>query len=663
MEILSRVSPFVFLPRGAREKVGAAAKARTAEKGEVITRAGDAAESVFIVCDGHVEALRSLDAQPLSTIEAGQYFGERAVLFERPRGLFTRAAAPCELLELPARVFLEMVDSEPAFRSAIADALRHTHGIFSAYQRLRARVMTLISRGDFTVSDLVDAYRDVRPALHPGVDDEHIDIGALGYAVARLPSTITHTSFIYCCTSLPVLYHEDVLTELVYTRARRRAGWQVLPGKLVTLLRDNLTDPLDLITCLCLYSVEARKIRRRVERADTLATLARAPQEAPAQREALSKANFSDDEREGLLKLWPDAARRVHDMVMHHEDIGVECDLVAKDYTAVASERWVAQIRAQAAEMVDIDDDALEVHIVSSNTHSVSNCLSPFLGRRQADILAWGKLHHPEIDPAQLPNERDLLYVLARAYDAAEPAARELRMREERAAGHYRLISTAFTGIAVDLFDLRRCDPALADPGVKAKAVNAPRLLINVDYAFGQQAERILAGLLYLFGKRVRSLNVLGKAGGLVGARGDVLLARATLLQENDEVYNLSQLGAPDLDPSLVAELLPNRTVHEGLVLTVAGTLLQDTTLLHYYRRLFGCIGLEMEGSYFARQLHASAAADVVRDDIALRFAYYTSDLPLSHGDNLSASMSAYEGVPPLYALTRAVLRRVFACS
>ena len=41
----------------------------------------------------------------------------------------------------------------------------------------------------------------------------------------------------------------------------------------------------------------------------------------------------------------------------------------------------------------------------------------------------------------------------------------------------------------------------------------------------------------------------------------------------------------------------------QGVVLTVLGTLMQNRELLHYYKNLWACIGLEMEGSYYARQI------------------------------------------------------------
>jgi len=49
-----------------------------------------------------------------------------------------------------------------------------------------------------------------------------------------------------------------------------------------------------------------------------------------------------------------------------------------------------------------------------------------------------------------------------------------------------------------------------------------------------------------------------------------------------------------------------------------------------------------------------------IPDDMQTRFLYYTSDLPLQAEENLSGSMRAIEGIPPLYAITREILNSIF---
>lgn len=662
MRLLERVIPFQFLSSSRRRALAGSLERREYARGEVLLRQGDETRELYLLAEGQIAFFD--DAAPdtiISVATPGQYFGEQAALFERPRRLGARAAEPVVAYVLEDEAFLRLIAEDAVFAQALGNALRDKHGIFASYQHLYARILALLDRRAFLLSDLVDAYRQLSPALHPHLAADAIDVGALGYAVARLPEGVTGTSFHYMCSALPELYREpDSKFEPVSTQARRRATWRPLDGKLITLVRDGITDVTDLLTCLSLYAVEAEKIRRRLRSSDTLRALKRIVDEPdPAASEALLNVlPLTETEREGIRRIWPDDyPRQLRNILLHHEDVGIECDLVAQDYNASASERWVTQVRESATRVVDLEDPELEVHIISSNTHSVANCLSPYLGKQADAIDAWGRAHRPELDEGWT-NPRDRLYVLARDYEAEVAGAREARIEVERASGHYRLTQSAFTGIAVDLFDARRLDPDLADPAIALRVPDRPTLLVNVDYAFGQQAEEILANLLFLFGQRVRSVNVLGKAGGLTGARGDILLPDATILQTNDERYVIRHT---DLTDELLAELAPGRGVHHGPVLTVAGTLLQDRTLLHFYRHIHRCVGLEMEGSFFLRQLRRATDTGIVRADLVPRFAYYVSDLPLSPHDNLSASLGPQEGVPPLYAITRAILKRVLS--
>ena len=102
------------------------------------------------------------------------------------------------------------------------------------------------------------------------------------------------------------------------------------------------------------------------------------------------------------------------------------------------------------------------------------------------------------------------------------------------------------------------------------------------------------------------------------------------------------------------------RDVHRGLVLTVQGTLMQNHSLLRYYLRFWNCVGLEMEGSFYARQIDKAIAAHLISKDVATRFAYFVSDLPLEAGEQLSKDMDPMEFIPPLYAITRSFLAPIF---
>ncbi len=113
--------------------------------------------------------------------------------------------------------------------------------------------------------------------------------------------------------------------------------------------------------------------------------------------------------------------------------------------------------RPHAAVDDDSDDDdeeeeecEIEVDIISSNTHSVINCLSPYLHRKKPEIMAWVAREKPipHIDQLNL-NEDDKFYVLSYYYFKAFPDLMLEREEEEKKAGLVTVKETEFTGIQV----------------------------------------------------------------------------------------------------------------------------------------------------------------------------------------------------------------------
>ncbi|HOX49676.1 MAG TPA: hypothetical protein PLG14_10865, partial [Spirochaetales bacterium] len=211
-------------------------------------------------------------------------------------------------------------------------------------------------------------------------------------------------------------------------------------------------------------------------------------------------------------------------------------------------------------------------------------------------------------------------------------------------------------GIQVQLVDTAALRGKSFDPGIVLDGL-APQprsLVVNIDYAFGEQAEEIMRSLLLLFGRNVRSISVLGKAGALLGERGDLLVPTAFVEQANDAFLPLGPL--PEGRLGRLANALPGRAVREGPLLTVGGTLLQNRAMLQFYRRIWGCVGLEMEGIWYLRAILEAEELGVLRRGSRLGFIYYVSDLPLAAGQRLSERLSPQEGVPPLYAATREAL-------
>ena len=648
------ILPFRFLGPEARDLLRARLQRDEWAAGDTIVHQGTAGDfRLFLLTEGAViarNAERPDSSQNL--IEAGHFFGERPALFNTARDVEIVAATDVVACWFDGRELLPLFDSEPAFAHAMAFVVRDKHGMFADVDHFVAEVRLGASRGYLVIAKLLRHYKPLTPALHRGIKDADVDLGALSYAIRRLPTNVTRTFVWFAADELPDRYTAARAQFLDTTAdARRRVTLEMLPGKSMLTLRDGISDLLDLVTCLCIYAVEARKLRRRLRNRTILSDLHGPEAEVTLQR-VLSPA-----ERSTLESLWPgDVAQRLLEICLHHEDITVHTYRRTNNYNSAHAELWTHQIADATRELLGTEPYALPddfpVHIVSSNTHSVTNCLSPWIPENEAALLAWGQAHAPAIYDATWHDPNDRLVALVRPFLEAHPEHREAKTTRDRAL-RIQLDETAFTGIRVQLFRMDglqglAVDPCLPEP-------SRAGLIVNIDYAFGQQAEPIIGNLVHLFGKRIRSVNVLGKAGGLIGNRGDVLIADTFVNQREDVVLTTRT----QLDVERLQQRLPDRKVHRGPVLTVLGTVLQNDRLLHYYKNLWGCIGLEMEGSYYCRQVLECRELGMLRDDVTLRFAYYTSDLPLAHEHTLAGRMAIEEGIPPLYAITREVLSAV----
>lgn len=643
--MLDQVIPFRYLTREQRTALRADMTEHDYEAGEVIIRQGDTEDKrVFLLQCGSVEALdRTWDPpKRLRRVTAGHYFGERAALFEEARSTEVRALEHVRAACIPGERVVELLRESSAFAQALGKILRDKQGIFTPFDRFRAELLRAVGEGSVDLARLVPHYRRLEPALHPlAASWDQVDFGALAYAVRRLPENVTRTLAFYLTETLPFLYADpDRRFRGVPTEARRRAVYEMIPGKNMVLIRDGLSDLVDLVTCLCLYAIEARKIRRRV-------------------RDKGGLDAVTEEDVAPLRSIWPeDAEQRVRELALHHEDFRIEIHKELNNYNSAHAETWGTQIADATRELIDHDPtdlpDDFEVHIVSSNTHSVSNCLSPWLGTNAPHVLAWGEEIGHALVEERWHDRNDLAYALARDYLVVHPDKSAERAEAEREAGILSLAWTAFTGITVQLIDPSRVAWEATDPSIPDRPPARPSLIVNIDYAFGEQAEHIIANLASLFSRNLASVNVLGKAGGLLGCRGDVLVGTGFVEQFQDQYHPVPRDG--DVDVDRLRGLLPDRDIHTGTLLTVTGTLLQNRKMLHFNRHIWGCVGLEMEGAYYLRHVIESMNRGAVRRDVDLRFLYYVSDLPLRHDSNLSARMRATEGVPPLYAITREIL-------
>ena len=704
--------PFRFLSAKEKNQLVSELKENKYRKGDIIYRKGDSDDVVYILSRGVVETVDEKEDGTVSRVNiitGGHYFGERSAIFNQDRLSTVRALSDIKCYSLSGKKFRTLLHTSRQFSKAMSNILRDKQGIFSAFDRFKAEVVQGLTREHIDIQDLIPFYRAMEPALHSKVlDTEIIDFKALDYAVKRLPCNVAENFIYVLIDELYEHYSEPwKLFSPVPARARRRRGWKMLPGQTMMLYRPGITDILDLITCLCVFTVEAEKIRRRLSDYKLILMFkSYLNKENPSDSDEIKLFKylpFDKDEIDGLKIVWPEnTVEQIFKVVTHS---GIFSLIIKKQvdlYNTRRSEMWLSQIGDASKKLTGYSPaelpENIKVHIISSNTHSVLNCLNPDLPESIDTILEWGReTDHPAFSE-DWENKFDLLYAIIKDYEPDEEeedafineaeqksdaesfsavkddlsGPEESRKERGRVSerrknrnksrkiddGIITLDRTASTGIKVQLFSLKKLKEKKLDPYLEPIPSETESIILNIDYAFGEQAGEIMRNLLLLFGSNIGSINILGKAGSLVGKRGDILLPTAFVEQSEDLFLPAENRACERINR--LQKRLPGRKIYKGPMLTVAGTLFQNRMMLSFYRHMWDSIGLEMEGVYYLRQIVEAQQYGLIPDKIPMNFYYYVSDLPAAEGNQLSMKMELSEGIPPLYAVTREVLSDIF---
>jgi hypothetical protein len=275
-------------------------------------------------------------------------------------------------------------------------------------------------------------------------------------------------------------------------------------------------------------------------------------------------------------------------------------------------------------------------------------------------ILKWANEYRIKLQTAEFFNENDKLIAYSYYFYKAHPdkAKEQEKMDEEH--GIVTINRTFGTGVKVLVINVNKLDGRYIDPNLTFKPASKNHIILHIGYTFGAQAHQIVKPILMLFGSKARSMNITGKAGALMGKRTDILLVNKIFHDKTHDVVevNYGKLSIEELKKSAHCNL------YVGPMLTVAGTILQNTDLLYFYKHVMGCIGLEMEGYYYAREIENSIKHELLREDFISRFFYYSSDLPLDPEQNLSkesGNVSWDEGIGSMNAIQRFILREIFS--
>ena len=533
---------------------------------------------------------------------------------------------------------------------------------------VRTYTTMLQSSGEIRIDALQQAHMGMQSSLHPLAAEPRVDMGALIYAVRRLPAAIAHCRRVVLGQSAGSVRAElgvDILSWQKVEAPARRRRWYYDGEETIAALIASASDVDDLVPTLVAYQLEWNKMHALL-------------QQVPAGAEQAA-IGAGDDDWLRLQQAWAfgfeetlgAVRKRLCEMTLRtigSTDVGY----------ARGAHRWWTPI---GSAMTEMGIGGAPVYFVSSNLHSLVNVLSGVARRLEAEITEFVREYDPElfselahIEAGEISASRDnWLYFAARvlfdSHDRKSEFSR-LRARFEKENGIRHIKARA--GVAessAQVFKLSELDPTCFDPRVgkvdplALKASDAS--IVNIDYPLGFASYYLLREVAEQVG-HLRGVYVMGKAATLNAAVGDVMICNSVYDEHSDNTYWLENcFTAADVQPHLVyGSALDNQRA-----VTVRGTFLQNRDYLEfYYQGRYTVVEMEA-GPFLDACFEASMPGrhpvgenvNMTRLGFDLGIVHYASDTPYTQARTLGARGLSYRGMDSTYASAVAVARRILA--
>jgi hypothetical protein len=128
-EFLRSISLFSRLPAAAIDRLVLSFESHVFTDGDVIFRQGDEGDRMYLVESGRVNLMRTDGSgrrRKLGTVDAGGYFGELALLSDKPRAATAECAGDVELFSIAGRDLKRLLaESAPALRSVVGSVAEY----------------------------------------------------------------------------------------------------------------------------------------------------------------------------------------------------------------------------------------------------------------------------------------------------------------------------------------------------------------------------------------------------------------------------------------------------------------------------------------------------------------------------------------------------------
>ena len=554
---------------------------------------------------------------------------------------------------------------EPAAEeTALVDAVEVYHRTYTTILR---------SSGETQLRVFEHSHKAMGSSLHGLAGSLELDLGALLYAIRRLPDAVFRARLVVMGQSAEVFAQRGFrpFTEWTEVSApgRRRRWYDDGDGTLAVLIA-SASDVDDLVPTMVALQIEVNKLRVALRGAG----IERIEDSTPG--ELATACGGREDDWLQIYEIWGAAfGARLAQIAEHVMALRVRMLGGTQVGYARVTRRWWQQVTGLMRSESLLDRP---VYFVSSNSHAIANLLTG-VAPRHADELAaavdrdgGGELRdelHRFRDGTAEGHWNNFLYYAARErlrllHDSERAALR----REEREAGSLGVTSRTALDVAAQVIPLDRVNPAHCDERVlpiDAVALAASRaVIVNIDYPLGLAAYNILREVAETVD--LRGVYILGKAATLNADVGDVMISSVVHDEHSRSTYWLDNAFS-------VSDIAPYLRFGSGLdnqrAVSVKGTFLQNRGYLDfYYREAFTVV--EMEAGPYCNAVYemtqpvrypTSEPVSFSKLPIDFGVIHYASDTPYTQARTLGARGLSYFGMDSTYASSVAIVRRIVA--
>lgn len=627
-------------------------------------------DSCFLLLDGEIH-IYNLKQTFIDLITEVTLFGYDGPIFNK-RINSVIVEKDSVLGVLSREDFLKVLKPSSQFATFISRNIRYKDKVLDSLNSFRNFVLSSIDKGPIDLKNLIRLYKKVNPCLHLKCNSPDIDIQAWIYALNRLPHNISETYIFVLINKPPQLMAlSKELTQKLLPKmkssARNRDIYKYLEGKSLIVVRDLETDVLDFVCNMCIYIIESMKITKKINSPLIIKQLNEASGNFKETIKILNSEGFdiTPKDEEKLYKiLGNNLSKVINSLCINHLDISLsirKSSLSGKDPIELWTQHLWKVIKKTLGTnkwLTDIDD--LVADIFQGSRRILLNCISPHLFLNKNKILEWAKKEKIELKTKKFTNELDKLVAYSYYYYQAFPEKEKEKREMNKQYGIEiveRTFGTSVHIIVINVNKLEKFQEKNIDWGFKIKSASSNHIIVHIGYTFGNQSHDLIKPVLMLFGPKLRSFNLLGKCGGLVGKQSDVMISTMHFLSKTHDVVSVK---GGDINNEELAEITGSN-VHSGPFITVAGTILQNNELLKYYKVVMGCIGLDMEGYYYIREMENSIKHKLLSENLVMRCLYYVLDVPTDPNQILPKGNSDdywEEGIGPMNAMERYLLQK-----